>query len=80
MKPSSYNPTDGSVQGVLADKWEVDGSGRVYTFVLRKGLRFHHGEELTARMLNSVGKGSQITENKQLRVSIAECPGGKRIL
>ncbi|MDR9757987.1 MAG: ABC transporter substrate-binding protein [Thermoanaerobacterales bacterium] len=45
----SYNPTDGSVQGVLADKWEVDGSGRVYTFVLRKGLRFHHGEELTAR-------------------------------
>ena len=45
----SYNPADGSVQGVLADQWEVDGSGKVYTFVLRKGLRFHHGKELTAQ-------------------------------
>jgi len=44
----SYNPTDGSVQGVLADQWEVDQSGKVYTFVLREGFRFHHGERVTA--------------------------------
>lgn len=45
----SYNPADGSVQGVLAEKWEVDQSGKVYTFILRKGWRFHHGEEVTAQ-------------------------------
>lgn len=45
----SYNPTDGSVQGVLADQWKVDQSGKVYTFVLREGLRFHYGGKVTAQ-------------------------------
>lgn len=44
----------------LAEKWEISADGRVYTFHLRQGVKFHNGEELTAddvvytvdRMLN----------------------------
>lgn len=33
----------------LAQRWEVDERGRTYTFHLRRGIKFHHGRELTAR-------------------------------
>ena len=44
----------------LAEKWDVSDDGRIYTFYLRKGVKFHNGEELKAddvlftfdRMLN----------------------------
>lgn len=44
----------------LAERWEVSADGKVYTFHLRKGVKFHNGEEFTAddvlftfdRMLN----------------------------
>lgn len=44
----------------LAEKWEISADGKVYTFYIRKGVKFHNGEELTAddvlftfdRMLN----------------------------
>ncbi len=33
---------------VLAEKWEVLDNGRAYKFTLRKGVKFHNGEEMTA--------------------------------
>jgi ABC-type transport system substrate-binding protein len=33
---------------VLADYWVISSDGTKYTFVLKKGVRFHHGAELTA--------------------------------
>lgn len=44
----------------LAEKWDISADGKVYTFHLRQGVKFHNGEELTAddvvytvdRMLN----------------------------
>ena len=33
----------------LATKWEISKDGRVYTFHLRKGAKFHSGEEVTAQ-------------------------------
>ncbi len=33
----------------LADYWLISANGRKYTFFLKKGVLFHHGEELTAR-------------------------------
>jgi ABC-type transport system substrate-binding protein len=38
---------DGSIKPRLAERWEVADS-KVYTFYLRKGVRFHNGREMTA--------------------------------
>jgi ABC-type transport system substrate-binding protein len=32
----------------LAEYWVISGEGRICTFTLRKGVRFHHGREMTA--------------------------------
>lgn len=33
---------------MLVDKWTMSADRRTYTFVLRRGVRFHHGRELTS--------------------------------
>jgi ABC-type transport system substrate-binding protein len=38
----------GNLQPYLAESWTVSGDGRVYTFKLRQGVRFHNGQEMTA--------------------------------
>jgi len=35
----------------LAERWEVSEDGLVYTFYLRKGVKFHDGAELTAEVV-----------------------------
>src|SRR5512136_1128779 len=32
----------------LADRWETSADGKVYTFHLRQGVKFHNGREMTA--------------------------------
>ena len=39
---------DGSVRPHLAEKWEISDDLLTYTFHLRKGVKFHNGDELTA--------------------------------
>ncbi|HEX2542130.1 MAG TPA: ABC transporter substrate-binding protein [Caldimonas sp.] len=39
---------DGKVTPLLAESWTIDPDGKVYTFRLRKGVRFHDGEEFDA--------------------------------
>ena len=40
--------SDGSVTPLLAEKWEVSPDLRTYTFILRKGIKFHNGEPFNA--------------------------------
>src|SRR4030095_10045203 len=44
VKPMPGNPA----APCLAESWTVSRDGLVYEFVLRKGVRFHHGEPVTA--------------------------------
>jgi peptide/nickel transport system substrate-binding protein len=39
---------DGTVAPMLASGWTVSDGGRVYTFTLRQGVRFHNGAALTS--------------------------------
>lgn len=39
---------DGSVTPLLAERWEIDPDGKVYTFHLRKGVKFSDGEAFDA--------------------------------
>jgi len=38
----------GNVQPNLAERWEISRDGRVYTFHLRRGVKFHDGREMSA--------------------------------
>jgi peptide/nickel transport system substrate-binding protein len=39
----------GEVDPDLAKSWDISDDGLVYTFYLRKGIKFHNGKECTAR-------------------------------
>jgi len=41
--------SDGSVQPLLAERWEVSPDLKSYTFRLRKGIKFHNGEPFNAQ-------------------------------
>ena len=38
----------GNVQPNLAESWEISTDGKAYTFHLKKGVKFHNGQEATA--------------------------------
>ena len=39
---------DGSLNPGLAESWEIDSAGLIYTFELRKGVKFHDGTDFDA--------------------------------
>jgi len=51
--PEQAHPTDFAIVGDLAERWTVSKDGTVYTFQLRRGVKFHNkppvnGREVTA--------------------------------
>ena len=55
---------DGSIRPHLAESWDISDDGLTYTFHLRKGVKFHNGDELvaedvafTADRLFAIGEG-----------------------
>jgi ABC-type transport system substrate-binding protein len=49
--PEQKSPTDFSILPDLAEKWTVSKDGKVYTFSLRKGVRFHNKPPVNGREL-----------------------------
>ncbi len=44
----NYKPDTSGVVPDLAEKWEVSPDGKVYTFTLRKGVKWHNGKDFSA--------------------------------
>lgn len=44
----TYADAESRVHPLLAKSYEISDDGRIYTFALREGVKFHTGEEMTA--------------------------------
>jgi peptide/nickel transport system substrate-binding protein len=51
--PEQKSPTDFSILPDLAEKWTISKDGKVYTFNLRKGVKFHNKPPVNGRELTS---------------------------
>jgi peptide/nickel transport system substrate-binding protein len=65
----------------LAESWQVSPDGRVYDFTLRKGVKFHNGDPLTAEDVKFSFERYKGTAAKTLkdRVAAVETPSPLRI-
>jgi peptide/nickel transport system substrate-binding protein/oligopeptide transport system substrate-binding protein len=48
VEAETVSPGESRIVPGLAEKWDVSANGLVYTFYLRKGVKFHNGEILKA--------------------------------
>ena len=58
---------DGTVTPLLAESWTIDPDGKIYTFKLRKGVKFHDGEPFDAQrrqVLLRAREGARAATNK----------------
>ncbi len=53
-----------NIQPMLAEKWDISSDGTVYTFYLRKGVKFHDGADFDA---DAVKKSFEYVLNSKLR-------------
>jgi peptide/nickel transport system substrate-binding protein len=47
-EPLLARDNNGVIQPRLAESWDISKDGKLYTFRLRKGVKFHSGKEMTA--------------------------------
>lgn len=74
-----YEHTEKKVVPHLAQGWEVSAEGNVWSFFLRKGVKFHHGRELSAQDVVQTMKRFKTLKNtahlwQQLGIEQVEAP------
>ncbi|WP_398466490.1 ABC transporter substrate-binding protein [Tardiphaga sp.] len=58
---------DNKIQPNMADKWAVSSDGKIYTFTLRDGLKWHDGTDVTAEdCIASIRRWSSVDKMGQL--------------
>ena len=77
VKPLPGNPTAPG----LAESWAASSDGLVYEFVLRKGVRFHNGEPVTAEDVKFSFERYRGAASRPLKDSVAaiETPDPSRV-
>src|SRR5262245_38458797 len=77
LKPMPGNPMAPS----LAESWSTSADGLVYEFVLRKGVKFHNGDPVTAEDVKFSLERYRGASNKALKESVAavETPDPGRV-
>ena len=77
VKPMPGQPSAGH----LAESWSVSADGLVYEFVLRRGVRFHNGDSVTAEDVKFSFERYRGVSQKALKDSVAaiEAPDPLRI-
>src|SRR6266571_3343328 len=70
-----------SMAPCLAESWSVSPDGLVYEFVLRKGVKFHNGEPLTAEDVKFSFERYRGAAHKTLKEKVAtiETPDATRV-
>ena len=77
VKPMPGNPFAPS----LAESWSLSDDGLIYEFVLRKGVKFHNGEAITADDVKFSFERYRGVSNKELkdRVATVETPDPQHV-
>jgi peptide/nickel transport system substrate-binding protein len=77
VRPSPSSP----IAPGLAESWSVSQDGLVYEFLLRKGVKFHNGEPVTAEDVKFTFERYRGTAHKTLkeRVAAVEIPDPARV-
>ena len=68
----------GAIQPRLAESWEISKDRKVYTFKLRRGVKFHNGAELTADDIKFAIDYTIESEERRLRLGRSERRGTSR--
>lgn len=70
----------GEIEPDLAESWDVSDDGLVYTFYLRKGIKFHDGKSCTARDVKFTYDNIMDPQNNSPFAALFESVKGTRAL